>query len=60
MREASGPLLGQIPLDIAISRAANEGTPVVVAAPDSPQAVAFGAIAGEVVRRLAAQEGPMD
>ena len=55
VREASGPLLGQIPLDLAISRAANEGTPLVVAAPDSPQAAAFGAVAAEVARRLEGQ-----
>lgn len=52
VREAGGPLLGQVPLDIAISRAANRGVPVVVDAPESAQAAAFGAIAGEVARRL--------
>ncbi len=54
VRDASGALLGQVPLDLAISRAANSGRPVVVTAPDSPQARAFGAIAAEVERRLAA------
>ena len=53
VRDVGGPLLGQVPLDIAISRAANTGQPVVVAAPDSPQAAAFGTIAAEVERRLA-------
>ena len=52
VRDAAGPLLGQIPLDIAISRGANNGTPVVVAAPDSPQAAAFTTIAAEVARRV--------
>ena len=52
VRDAAGPLLGQIPLDIAISRGANTGTPVVVAAPTSPQAAAFTTIAAEVARRL--------
>lgn len=52
VRDAAGPLLGQIPLDIAISRGANTGTPVVVAAPTSPQATAFTTIAAEVARRV--------
>ncbi len=52
VREAGGPLLGQVPLDLAISRAANTGRPVVVGAPDSPQAAAFRAIAAELERRL--------
>lgn len=52
VRDAAGPLLGQVPLDIAISRAANAGRPVVLTAPASPQAVAFGVIAAEVARRL--------
>lgn len=53
VRDAAGPLLGQIPLDIAISRAANTGQPVVVAAPQSPQARTFVGIAAELERRLA-------
>ncbi len=53
VRDAAGPLLGQIPLDIAISRAANTGQPVVVAAPQSPQARTFIGIAAELERRLA-------
>ena len=52
VREAGGPLLGQVPLDVAISRAANTGRPVLVTAPASPQAAAFHAIASEVERRL--------
>jgi len=56
VRAAAGPLLGQIPLDIAISRAANQGHPVVVADPTSPQAHAFHTIATELIRRLDAQE----
>lgn len=53
VRDVGGPLLGQVPLDLAISRAANSGRPVVITAPDSPQATAFHRIAAEVVRRLA-------
>jgi ATP-binding protein involved in chromosome partitioning len=49
---AGGPPLGRLPLDLAVSRAANTGRPVVVAAPDSPPAAAFRALAAEVARRL--------
>ncbi|HET8629603.1 MAG TPA: Mrp/NBP35 family ATP-binding protein [Thermomicrobiales bacterium] len=52
VRDAGGALLGQVPLDLAISRAANAGRPVVVAAPDSPQTAAFRALATEVERRV--------
>ncbi len=55
VREAGGPLLGQVPLDPAISRAANSGRPVVLIAPESPQAAAFAAIGAEVGRRLDAR-----
>jgi ATP-binding protein involved in chromosome partitioning len=52
VRDAGGPLLGEIPLDRAISRAANAGLPVVLSAPDSPQAAAFTAIAAELQQRM--------
>ncbi|MDR1295333.1 MAG: Mrp/NBP35 family ATP-binding protein [Bifidobacteriaceae bacterium] len=39
------PLLGQIPLDMALREGGDTGKPVVVAAPDSPAAVAITAIA---------------
>ena len=55
VRESGGPLIGEIPLDIAISRAANLGRPVLVTDPASPQAAAFGRIAAEVTRRLDAR-----
>ena len=45
------PLLGELPLDIAIREAADAGAPVVVSRPDSPQAEAFRALA----RRLIAE-----
>ena len=41
VREATGPLLGQIPLDIAIGCGPNTGAPIVVTAPHSPQVTAF-------------------
>lgn len=39
------PFLGEIPLDLAIRLAGDGGTPVVAAAPDSPQAEAFRVLA---------------
>jgi ATP-binding protein involved in chromosome partitioning len=43
------PFLGEIPLDISIRLAGDEGTPVVAARPDSPEARAFRAIARKLV-----------
>ena len=39
------PLLGQIPLDVRLREGGDDGTPVVLADPDSPAAVALRAIA---------------
>ena len=39
------PFLGEIPLDLAIRLAGDDGTPIVAARPDSPQAQAFTRIA---------------
>ena len=52
VRDAGGAPLGAIPLDPAISRAANTGRPVLVEHPDSPQAAAFAAIAVALLERL--------
>jgi ATP-binding protein involved in chromosome partitioning len=46
------PLLGQIPLDAAISRGIDSGHPLVQAAPDSTDAQAFRTIAAALVARL--------
>src|SRR5207248_682967 len=40
VRDAGGPLLGEVPLDLAISRAANTGRPVLVTAPRAAPAAA--------------------
>lgn len=49
------PLLGSLPLDIAIREQGDAGQPVVVAAPDSPAAQAYRAtaraLAGELAKR---------
>ncbi|QIE55610.1 Mrp/NBP35 family ATP-binding protein [Pikeienuella piscinae] len=43
------PFLGEIPLDIEIRKAADGGAPIVVSAPESRQALAFRAIARELI-----------
>jgi ATP-binding protein involved in chromosome partitioning len=46
------PLLAQIPLDPAVRAGGDEGAPITVRRPDSPQAGAFRALGDAVVRRL--------
>ncbi len=46
------PLLAQIPLDPAVRAGGDEGTPITVRRPDSPQAAAFRGLAAAVSRRL--------
>jgi len=43
--EVGVPLLGQVPLDPALREAADAGTPVLVAAPESEAAAAIGVVA---------------
>ena len=43
------PLLGQIPLDPAVREGGDEGTPIVLTAPDSPAAVVLRSIAEDLV-----------
>ncbi|WP_448853458.1 Mrp/NBP35 family ATP-binding protein [Corynebacterium frankenforstense] len=45
------PLLGQIPLDPALRTHGDEGTPVVLAEPETPSAKAFAAIADKLAVR---------
>ena len=45
------PLLGQVPLDIALREAGDDGTPIVLSAPDSPGAVALRAVARTLAAR---------
>ena len=49
------PFLGEIPLFAEIRIAGDKGVPVVVAAPESPAAVAFRECAATVMQRLAAK-----
>jgi len=46
--------LGEVPLHITIRETSDAGAPVVATRPDSPQAQAFMAVAGEVAARLQA------
>jgi ATP-binding protein involved in chromosome partitioning len=49
------PLLGSLPLDIAIREQADSGLPTVAAAPDSPIALAYRDIARHAAARLSLQ-----
>ncbi len=45
------PLLGQVPMDIALREGGDGGTPVVLGHPDSPAAVALRGVARQLARR---------
>jgi ATP-binding protein involved in chromosome partitioning len=45
------PLLGQVPIDVALREGGDGGTPVVLAHPDSPSAVALRGVARTLGRR---------
>ena len=45
------PLLGQLPLDVALREGGDNGTPVVLSHPDSPAAVALRGVARQLGRR---------
>jgi ATP-binding protein involved in chromosome partitioning len=47
--------LGEIPIDLAIRQAGDEGVPVVARAPESPQAKAFLDVAGQVAAAVSVQ-----
>jgi ATP-binding protein involved in chromosome partitioning len=44
--------LGQVPLGMEVREGGDKGTPVVISAPDSPQAAAFRKVAEEVARHV--------
>ena len=53
MSEEMGvPFLGEIPLDPMIRQSGDEGVPIVIGHPDSPQAESFRNIAGKVASRI--------
>ncbi len=49
------PFLGEIPLDAAIRRYSDEGTPVVLSEPESPSGKAFQEIAGKLAQQVSIQ-----
>jgi ATP-binding protein involved in chromosome partitioning len=51
-REFGVPLLGQIPIEIAVRQGGDAGRPIVLDAPDSASAQALMAIAGKVAQRV--------
>jgi ATP-binding protein involved in chromosome partitioning len=51
-RQFEVPFLGEIPIDPAIRQGGDEGVPLVVGHPDSPQTEAFQRVAGELARQL--------
>ena len=52
------PFLGEIPLNTAIRLTSDAGTPIVAAAPESPEARAFLLIAEQVAATIAAPQRP--
>jgi ATP-binding protein involved in chromosome partitioning len=51
-REFGVPLLGQVPIEIAVREGGDHGMPITIAAPDSASARAMSAIAGKVAQRV--------
>jgi ATP-binding protein involved in chromosome partitioning len=51
-REFGVPLLGQVPIEIAVREGGDSGHPITIAAPESASAVALRDIAGKVARRV--------
>ena len=49
--------LGEVPLEMAIRETSDAGTPVVVSAPDGPQARVYRGIAAKVLERLREEQG---
>jgi ATP-binding protein involved in chromosome partitioning len=45
------PLLAEIPLHLSIRLASDGGAPIVVSAPESPQAQAFRAVARDLIAK---------
>ncbi len=54
-REFGVPLLGQIPIEVAVREGGDGGRPIVVAAPESASAKALAEIAGKVAQRISIQ-----
>ena len=46
------PFLGEVPLGMEVREAGDQGVPIVVSSPDSPQAQSFRKVAEEVARQI--------
>src|SRR5262245_17918268 len=57
VQDGALPLLGQIPMDAAISRGIDSGHPLVQAAPSASEAAEFRAIAGKIAQWFADRAG---
>ena len=54
-QELSVPFLGEVPIDTRVRSGGDEGQPIVAAAPESPAAAAFQAVAGQVAAQVSIQ-----
>lgn len=54
-KELGIPFLGEIPIDIGIRIRADEGTPIIIADPDSPSAKAYQQILGKLAAQISIQ-----
>ncbi len=45
------PLLGQVPLDVSLRRAGDDGSPIVLSQPDSPAAIVLRDIASSLAAK---------
>ncbi len=57
---AEAPVLGQIPIEMAIREGGDAGKPVVEADPESPSARAFQAVADALIQRVTAENASQD
>jgi ATP-binding protein involved in chromosome partitioning len=51
-REFGVPLLGQVPIEIAVREGGDHGEPIVLSAPESASAKALVALAGKLAQRV--------
>jgi ATP-binding protein involved in chromosome partitioning len=49
------PFLGEVPIDTRVREGGDDGTPIVVAAPDAPAALAFSGVASKVAAQVSIQ-----
>ena len=52
-------ITGDVPLHLSIRQTSDEGKPIIISSPNSPQAEAYRHIANQVVQRLPEYVDPM-